>query len=189
MDFAKTLAEGNPLNNTEAAQSFRMFCPCLAVITSSFQGNIWPEKYRYLFSFLIETVEAPFKDTIHAPLPFLLPQKKAENYITDGHLYNWPIVRESKVYPEFNSIEDGSCRKKEDTHSKSKKNLIPGIFLCVCTHQVLPLPNELILNYFLQICYGFHLMTDHEGRKDLFYTLYERWPEDKLKKLTVVSCV
>jgi hypothetical protein len=37
-----------------------------------------------------------------------------------------------------------------------------------------------------QICYGFHMMVDPEGRKDLFYVLYERWPADKLKNLTVV---
>lgn len=30
-------------------------------------------------------------------------------------------------------------------------------------------------------------MTDPEGRKDLFYTLYERWPLEKLQQLTVVS--
>ena len=37
------------------------------------------------------------------------------------------------------------------------------------------------------IVYGFHMMIDPEGRKDLFYTLYERLPQAVLDNLTVVS--
>ena len=35
--------------------------------------------------------------------------------------------------------------------------------------------------------YGFHIMVDAEGRKDLFYVLYERYPQEDLDKLVVVS--
>lgn len=40
-----------------------------------------------------------------------------------------------------------------------------------------------------QVVYGFHIMVDPEGRKDLFYTLYERLPQHVLDKLVVVQII
>ena len=34
--------------------------------------------------------------------------------------------------------------------------------------------------------YGFHMMIDPEGRKDLYHMLYERFPQDALDQLTIV---
>lgn len=50
---------------------------------------------------------------------------------------------------------------------------VPGVFIVCCEHGVV---------------YGYHLMVDPEGRKDLFYVLYERFPQQDLDNLTVV-CV
>lgn len=183
--MAQLLAAGQSIPKNAQGDDFISFCPSITLITQSFPQNVWPTRYRFFLQFIIDTVKSPFADTVLAPLPDCLAQPKAENYLVDGHCYDWPIIRDGKTYPDFANA-DGSCRKKEDRQTNSK-NLIPGIFICVCRHQVNICAVFSTKN--LQICYGFHLMTDPEGRKDLFYTLYERWPADKLKQLTVVSCV
>src|SRR5262249_46457422 len=63
--------------------------------------------------------------------------------------------------------------------AKSKFNFEPevnkqtamGIFFGVCIHRV---------------CYGFHIMKEPEGRKDLFYVLMRYWPKENLDNLTVL---
>lgn len=69
-----------------------------------------------------------------------------------------------------NHKRDGICRKHTVGNGPSKYQ-IPGIFILACEHGVI---------------YSFHMMVDPEGRKDLFYTLYERMPQDVLDSLTVV---
>jgi hypothetical protein len=69
-----------------------------------------------------------------------------------------------------NHASDGNCRKAEQG-AGSMRFTVPGIFIVCCEHGVV---------------YGFHIMVDPEGRKDLFYTLYERFPQESLDKLTVV---
>jgi hypothetical protein len=65
---------------------------------------------------------------------------------------------------------DGSCRKAEQGNGPNRSQ-VPGIFIACCEHGHV---------------YGFHLMIDPEGRKDLFHLLYERFPQQALDKLTVV---
>ena len=65
---------------------------------------------------------------------------------------------------------DGSCRKKEQDKGSDRYQLL-GIFIVCCEHGHI---------------YGFHMMIDPEGRKDLFHLLYERYPQTELDGLTVV---
>lgn len=69
-----------------------------------------------------------------------------------------------------NHAHDGVCRKA-DQATGANRFQVPGIFIICCSHGVV---------------YGFHMMIDPEGRKDLFYILYERMPQEVLDKLTVV---
>lgn len=131
---AQLLASGHSLPKNQQGDDFISFCPSITHITRSFPQSIWPTKYRFFLQFIINCVKAPFAATVLAPTADCLPLPKVENYLVDGHCYDWPIIREGKTYPDFTNA-DGSCRKKEDKQTNSK-NLIPGIFICVCRHQV-----------------------------------------------------
>ncbi len=67
-------------------------------------------------------------------------------------------------------VADGQCRKSVQG-SGSMRFQVPGVFIVCCEHGVV---------------YGFHLMVDPEGRKDMFYVLYEHYPQKNLDELTVV---
>lgn len=69
-----------------------------------------------------------------------------------------------------NHKRDGVCRKAVVGSGPSRYQS-PGVFITACEHGVV---------------YSFHLMVDPEGRKDVFYVLYERMPKEVLDKLTVV---
>lgn len=62
------------------------------------------------------------------------------------------------------------CAKTED-NTYANKGKVAGIFVSTCVHR---------------ICYGFHIMYEPEGRKDLHKVLYERMPQEVLQNLTVV---
>ena len=68
------------------------------------------------------------------------------------------------------ALPDDQCVKEEQKGYKAK-NTIAGLFVGCCIHQV---------------CYGFHLMVEPEGRKDILKVLYERLPQEVLDNLTVV---
>ena len=109
--------------------------------------------------------------------------------------YTWPKIRELPVYkgldkeresaiPDFNKepdlqwcddedatvLPDEECVKKED-NTYNSKDLIFGIFVGCCIHRV---------------CYGYHLMLQPEGRKDVMKVLYERLPAEVLDKATIL---
>lgn len=110
--------------------------------------------------------------------------------------YAWPKLREMNVYkgmdvaktstlPKGGSeevtvsqwadvnatiITDEDCKKTESTTYNSK-DLIAGLFVGCCVHRV---------------CYGFHLMSEPEGRKDVMKVLYERMPQTVLNHMTVL---
>lgn len=65
---------------------------------------------------------------------------------------------------------ESQCRKKEHRH-KVTRRLTYGVFIFVCEHQK---------------CYGFHIMREPEGRKDLFTILYEYMPAEVLNGLIIV---
>lgn len=133
--MAKLLAEGNGFPQSAVGEEFEAYCPSIAKLTKSFVGGAWPVQYRFFLRFLVSKVEVPFVGPlINAPLPDTLPQPRDENYLEEGHLYSWPIIRESKRYTDY--VYDGYCHKKEDRQKKNYKNLVPGIFVCVCRHQV-----------------------------------------------------
>jgi hypothetical protein len=66
--------------------------------------------------------------------------------------------------------KDGACRKAEQGSGPNRFQ-VPGVFIACCEHGIV---------------YGFHMMIDPEGRKDLFHLLYERLPQDVLDELTIV---
>lgn len=106
--------------------------------------------------------------------------------------YSWPKLREMKGYngldtprntpvpsqnrgpsnqwADPNTTNDDECQKTESS-GYSSKDLIAGLFVGCCVHR---------------ICYGFHLMVEPEGRKDLMKVLYERMPEPVLNSLTIL---
>lgn len=133
--LVKQLANGISFPQSTIGEQFEAYCPSIANLIKSFVGGALPAQYRFFLRFLIDKVELPFAGpTINVPLPDLLAQPKLENYLEEGHLYSWPIIRESKRYTDY--VYDGYCHKKEDKQKKNFKNLVPGIFVCVCRHQV-----------------------------------------------------
>ena len=65
---------------------------------------------------------------------------------------------------------DDLCAKTEDNTYKNK-DLTAGLFIGCCMHKV---------------CYGFHLMLEPEGRKDVMKVLYERIPQEVLDGMTIL---
>lgn len=87
-----------------------------------------------------------------------------------------------------NHPKDGSCRKHV-LGGLSNRAQTPGVCLFCCEHGVCERLSSItiVTNQADQNVYGFHIMVDPEGRKDVFYTLYERLPQTALDKLTVVN--
>lgn len=74
------------------------------------------------------------------------------------------------INKENGKFTQGQCLKRPLDRSKERW-LTPGILIATCRHGV---------------PYGFHIMFDPEGRKDVFSVLYERMPEEILANLTVI---
>jgi hypothetical protein len=107
---------------------------------------------------------------MHAGRNILIVQRKT----VLGYVYSilkvlcLAVLHDSNIF----FIKDGSCRKFESGNGPNRYQ-IPGVFISCCEHGHI---------------YGFHMMVDPEGRKDLFHMLYERFPQSALDQLTVV-CV
>lgn len=91
------------------------------------------------------------------------------------NISNLAQVRWEKYYESARTYnaKDGACRKSEQGNGPNRFQ-IPGIFVVCCQHGHV---------------YGFKMMIDPEGRKDLFHLLYECFPQEKLDKLTVVCAL
>ena len=67
--------------------------------------------------------------------------------------------------------EDDLLCNKDESRGYSHKKHTAGLFVGCCLHAVV---------------YGFHMMVQPEGRKDLMKVLYERFPKEVLDLLCVV---
>lgn len=65
--------------------------------------------------------------------------------------------------------EEAQCQKKDA--KKDKRSLTYGVLLVICQYQK---------------CYGFHLMVESEGRKDVYTILYEYMPNCVLHSLHII---
>jgi hypothetical protein len=87
--------------------------------------------------------ELPSYSTLDKPRLNCLPD------VTSDQLPQWADESDATTLP------DETCRKEEQGGYKLK-NMISGMFVGCCVHQV---------------CYGFHLMLEPEGRKDVMKVL------------------
>jgi hypothetical protein len=198
--------------NVPQHAEFILQCPVLASIVKANDGY-WPPDCQELLKQIVEVCKAPFIvqpcDQEKAAAPTGL------EFWQEGHWYpHWERLRKGKHYSKYytavpepingllysntainkykhkfiilnigqtrwqkyfahatqNHRNDGNCHKKEQG-SGSMHCMVPVCIVC-CEHGVV---------------YGYHMMVDPEGRKDLFYVLYERFPQPVLDDLTVVS--
>ena len=96
--------------------------------------------------------------------------KERASVVRDGvhgteHTLQWTDIESSATV-----LPSEECKKVE-SRGFDHKNLTAGIFVGSCVHR---------------ICYGFHIMYEPEGRKDIMKVLYERMPEQVLQGLTVL---
>lgn len=131
------LLEGHGIPNNEQGDSFRRHCPSITAVVTAY-GGVWPVLFRPFLKYFIGLLVCPFDQTLNHHLPPLLNDRQPEDFLTEGHYYTWDIIRESQIYPAFATsatiTEDGVCRKRED--QERKRDLVPGIFVCVCRHGV-----------------------------------------------------
>ena len=123
------------------------------------------------------------RDTFEASNYTILPE---EDYTTTGTVWSFPRIRQLPRY-SIDPVQDVSalqwaenvaeeeeddllCNKDESRGYAHKKHTA-GLFVGCCLHAVV---------------YGFHMMVQPEGRKDLMKVLFERFPKEVLDQLCVV---
>jgi hypothetical protein len=98
-----------------------------------------------------------------------------------GHgWFAWTPLRELRHYPEFENTSTAGfhpedpgehfCRK-ETVNTGTQRKTNPGVMFGLCPHGIV---------------YGFHLMAEPEGRKDIFYVIWRYWPKDMVDKLLII---
>jgi hypothetical protein len=142
--FAYSLSRGAALVLNDASTPFLIHCPLLSDLFGCFANQRWPVEHLPLLCHIVSICEAPFitttvRETAIEPFP-------PEDFVKHGHCYSWGLLRKAKVYGDYPTrginntsamTGDGVCRKKEDKETKqAQRNLIPGIFVCVCRHRV-----------------------------------------------------
>ncbi|KAH6905379.1 hypothetical protein BKA70DRAFT_1504505 [Coprinopsis sp. MPI-PUGE-AT-0042] len=104
-----------------------------------------------------------------SPLTSLPLQDQAQtDWKETGSLYSMPLIRVRPKYPklrhdqqrETNKPRGEKCGKYFSLYGE--RRLTGGIMVAWCTHS---------------ICYGFHCISESEGRDDVFAAMVTRWPK------------
>lgn len=167
--------------------------PILNMLIQTFTDKKIPNYCLSFFQNLFNIIKKPFTDsinepTIHASLS--LQELHIDNACNSGIFwFNWEPIREVKMYPDYEKenlqmnvndqdggfaaeiqdLDDVQCYKIGTDYHKNKHNH-DTLFAC-CKHG---------------IALGGHIMKTPEGRKDPFFALYTYFPEDTLKKTTII---
>jgi len=171
LDYVKTLCTGVPYDETQGhlSKTSHMFVNVIL----SYSDKSLPDWSWGLFLEIVAIIEKVFSAS---------PPPQVDDPARTGHgWFVWTPLRELKYYPDFDTFSRANgfhpedpgekfCRK-ETINTGTFRKCNPGVVFCLCPHGIV---------------YGFHLMKDPEGRKDIFYVIWRFWPKDKVDLLTLI---
>ncbi|KAH6917652.1 hypothetical protein BKA70DRAFT_1487785 [Coprinopsis sp. MPI-PUGE-AT-0042] len=115
-----------------------------------------------------------------APLGSNVVEEEALDWKETGCLYSMPPLRVRPKYPKLRHDQQRETSKPKELERCGKyfltygeRRLTGGIMVAWCSHS---------------ICYGFHCISESEGRDDVFAAMVTRWPKPPERVVYDFAC-